>query len=145
MFSKEIFASRLRQIRISRGITAVKSSTDLGLSRAAISQFESGVNLPTSKTLYALADYFDVSLDYLTGRSNDATPLSYRSCFQLNFSKRISEIIPTLNEEDLKSLGISKDELYNLSDLDNKITFNEACNVANKLGISLDYLVGLSN
>ena len=42
----------------------------LGLSKAAISQFETGKSQPSAAVLIALADYFNVSLDYLVGRSD---------------------------------------------------------------------------
>ena len=42
-----------------------------GVSKQAISQFENATNYPHVNTLLALADYFDVSLDYLVGRSDN--------------------------------------------------------------------------
>lgn len=70
MFPIEIFSERLMGVRKSKNISAKDVAQALGLSKAAISQFESGKNAPSSSVLIALADYFDVSLDYLTGRTN---------------------------------------------------------------------------
>lgn len=71
MFNKIIFAERLEELRIKKGITTVQLSREIGVSKQAISQFEKAANYPHVNTLTALADYFDVSLDYLVGRSDD--------------------------------------------------------------------------
>ena len=73
MFNKKIFATRLRELRTKHAVTAITLSKELGISKAAISQFENEANYPHCNTLCALADYFDVSLDYLVGRSDDPT------------------------------------------------------------------------
>ena len=71
MFSKEIFANRLVRLRKERKISSQVLADAIGLSRPAISRFEHGIDYPHANTLIALADYFDVSLDYLVGRSDD--------------------------------------------------------------------------
>ena len=76
MFDKNIFACRLMALRKSRKITATELAERIGVSKAAVSQFEKGANYPHVKTLTALADYFAVSTDYLTGRSDCADLLT---------------------------------------------------------------------
>lgn len=71
MFSKEKFSTRLVQLRAERGVTSQILAETIGVSRPAISRFEHGVDFPHVNTLVALADYFEVSLDYLAGRSDD--------------------------------------------------------------------------
>ena len=71
MFDQKIFADRIKALRHARKISAQALADAIGLSRPAVSQFENAANFPHVNTLCALADYFDVSLDYLTGRSND--------------------------------------------------------------------------
>lgn len=73
MFDKDSFSNRLQKLRSEKKITAKTLSEELGLSKAAISQFEKGVNYPHCNTLCKLGDYFNVSLDYLAGRSDDPT------------------------------------------------------------------------
>lgn len=41
-----------------------------GLTSTAIKRYEEGENEPTLHSLIAIADFFDVSLDYLAGRSD---------------------------------------------------------------------------
>ncbi|MCL6479743.1 MAG: helix-turn-helix transcriptional regulator [Peptococcaceae bacterium] len=72
MFNRKVFADRIKELRKENNIPMSKLAEALGLkSKAAISQFENGINLPSLDTLVALADFFDVSLDYLVGRSDD--------------------------------------------------------------------------
>ena len=73
MFPKKEFSERLSYIRKSREVSAKTVADALGISKAAVSQFETGKNAPSAAVLIALADYFDVSLDYLVGRSDDPT------------------------------------------------------------------------
>ena len=65
----EKFSERLRALRIKKGLTQTDMASFLDCTQQHYQRTESGkVNLPTS-TLMALADYFDVSIDYLLGRS----------------------------------------------------------------------------
>jgi transcriptional regulator with XRE-family HTH domain len=45
----------------------------LGVSDAAVTMMEKGKRLPSFEILCQLADYFNVSIDYLVGRSDDPT------------------------------------------------------------------------
>lgn len=61
----------LRRIRKQKKITQVQAARAAGVSEAMYQFYEYGKNEPTASVLIALADYFDVSLDYLVGRSDD--------------------------------------------------------------------------
>ena len=66
------FSERLKAIRKSRGITQKQLAQDIGASERGIQSYEIGERKPAFDQLIALADYFDVSLDYLVGRSDVA-------------------------------------------------------------------------
>ena len=61
----------LRRIRKQKKITQVQAAQAAGVSESMYQFYEYGKNEPTASVLIALADYFDVSLDYLVGRSDD--------------------------------------------------------------------------
>ena len=65
------FGAHLKELRKSRGITQKQLALAISASERGIQQYELGERKPTYDMLIALADYFDVSLDYLVGRSND--------------------------------------------------------------------------
>ena len=71
------FSNRLKQLRKEKNLKQSDMAELLELTTRHYQQIEYGkVNIPTL-TLIALADYFDVSLDYLVGRTNN--PNSHKS------------------------------------------------------------------
>lgn len=64
------FAERLKQLREERGISQATVGKAIGVSRYAIYTYEKKKAAPTLEGLAALADYFEVSTDYLLGRSD---------------------------------------------------------------------------
>lgn len=67
------FGTHLKNLRKSRNITQKQLAQAIGASERGIQQYELGERKPAYDMLIALADYFDVSLDYLVGRSSDPT------------------------------------------------------------------------
>lgn len=64
---------RLKELRKSRGISQLKLAMDLDMNQNSISRYESGAREADYQTLIALADYFNVSIDYLLERTGDPT------------------------------------------------------------------------
>lgn len=62
---------RLKAMREKRGISQLKLAMDLGLTQNSVSRYESGVREADYKTLVALADYFNVSIDFLLERTDN--------------------------------------------------------------------------
>lgn len=67
------FSNRLISLRKSRNITQKQVCNAIGMSEPAYQRYEYGQREPAYQKLIALADYFDVSIDYLVGRSDDPT------------------------------------------------------------------------
>jgi transcriptional repressor of PBSX genes len=65
-----MYSNRFKDIRITKGLTQKQVADDLNLSVIAIQNYENLRRKPAYDILIALADYFDVSLDYLVGRSD---------------------------------------------------------------------------
>lgn len=65
------FGKRLYELRTSRSLNQKQLGEIVGLSHKAISTMESGTRYTTLEKLVQLADYFDVSTDYLLGLSDD--------------------------------------------------------------------------
>lgn len=64
------FPERLKQLRDARGVSQAAVSKEIGVSRYAIYSYEKGKTAPTLDGLIMLADYFDVTTDYLLGRTD---------------------------------------------------------------------------
>lgn len=64
---KSIFSQRLEELRLKQGKSCVVISELCGLHPDAIRRYEHGEAEPGMKSLIAIADYFQVSIDYLVG------------------------------------------------------------------------------
>jgi len=71
MFNKDVFIERLNLLINKHNISKQSLANAVGVNRVSISQFSRGVHLPSIETLVAIAKYFDVSVDYLLGITDD--------------------------------------------------------------------------
>ncbi len=62
---------KLRQIRKDKKISQLKLALDLNTSQNTISRYETGEREPGINELIKIADYFNVSIDYLLGRTDN--------------------------------------------------------------------------
>lgn len=62
---------RLKQLRKKHGISQLKLAMDLGLNQNSISRYENEERQADYATLIMLADYFNVSIDYLLERTDN--------------------------------------------------------------------------
>ena len=67
-----IFASRLNSLIAENKITRYKLAKDLQCSKATISNWCEGMNEPKATQIRQLAQYFDVSADYLLGLEDES-------------------------------------------------------------------------
>lgn len=67
------FSSRIKELRNSKGLTMEQLAKDLGTTRATISNFENEQRKPSLDMVIKIADYFQISIDYLVGRTDDPT------------------------------------------------------------------------
>ncbi|HHW14364.1 MAG TPA: helix-turn-helix domain-containing protein [Firmicutes bacterium] len=78
-----LFGQRLKELRQARGLLQKELAGQLGVSRNTLASWEAGYRTPEMAAAQRLADYFQVSLDYLLGRSEVSTlaaeaPSSYQ-------------------------------------------------------------------
>lgn len=64
--------NRIKELRKAKGISTVQLGKYLGLTNATITNYENGRRNPTPATLIKLADYFNVTVDYLIGRDDNS-------------------------------------------------------------------------
>lgn len=68
--SMRMFGNRLKEIRLEKGVTQSDIATLLSISLRQYQRYEKGDSDIPLSTAVSLAKIFDVSLDYLVGRSN---------------------------------------------------------------------------
>lgn len=66
--------NRIKELRTERGITQADLAKILKISDRAVGYYENGDREPDYSTLLKIADYFDVSIDYLLGASDIKKP-----------------------------------------------------------------------
>jgi len=67
-------SERLRQARSRVGMKQAEAARLLGVTASVLARYESGLNDPPSTNLRRLAEIYDVSTDYLLGRTDDPHP-----------------------------------------------------------------------
>jgi len=67
------FSENLKKIRKSKNLTQRQVAVGIDVGERLYQRYEQGQGLPSFENLWALADFFDVSMDYLMGRDWKST------------------------------------------------------------------------
>ena len=67
----QILAERMKTLREGVKLSQTKIAALVGTTQTSINRYEKEVGLPPHKTLLWYADYFDVSMDYIYGRTDN--------------------------------------------------------------------------
>lgn len=102
-----MFGTRLAALRKQKKLSQYELAEKLGFSRGKLANYEQGTREPDYETLKFLANFFDVSIDYLLGNS-DSRELSDEEEFQSFIEDPELEMwykqLPNNKEEDLRAL-----------------------------------------
>jgi len=66
----KIIAERLKLLRQQHGKSQATVSSDLGFSESNYQLYEYGKRIPAAKNLIQFADYYNVTTDYILGRTD---------------------------------------------------------------------------
>lgn len=91
MKNKKFKMENLKEIREKKKMTQVNLSTKVGISQEVLSHYEIGVSKPNIENLIKLADHLKCSTDFLLGRTDDPTPISYINKKDLEITDVISK------------------------------------------------------
>ncbi|KMY62993.1 transcriptional repressor of PBSX s [Geobacillus stearothermophilus] len=69
-----MLGDRLRKLRQEKKLTQEELGKKINVTKVSISGYENGNRTPDTETLQKLADFFNVTTDYLLGRTDDPTP-----------------------------------------------------------------------
>lgn len=70
-FDRTLFAERLKELRAEKNIGQNALAKALNLSNASVSYWETGKQVPSAEVIYKLAQFFNVSADFLLGLKED--------------------------------------------------------------------------
>ena len=95
------FHKRLHFLRKEKGITQKDLADVLGYGYTAISNYESGKNEPSIRDIVKIADYFDVTIDYLVGRTDYRVSVENYKIeeFYKNIYRKITLLFHDIEEE----------------------------------------------
>lgn len=83
--------NRIAELRKEKHLNQIGLAMELNISQYMVSAYETGRHQPTMDMLTELADFFNVSIDYLVGRSD--IRFSADSLIQNNLSKKEVELL----------------------------------------------------
>lgn len=63
--------NNLKKLRKKAGLTQIALQMQTGIEQALLSKFENGERIPPTETLMTLADFYEVSMDYIMGRTEN--------------------------------------------------------------------------
>ena len=92
MFRSTDFSERLQLLRKSNNLTLEQLATALSIVKQTLSNYENRNRAPSLEASIIIADYFCVSLDYLTGRSDDPQQELFLSKTKLELRKQICSL-----------------------------------------------------
>ena len=75
----KIVAERLRQLRESMKLSQVKMGEIVGVKQASLNRYELDIASPSLETLTRYAEFFDVSLDFIFGRTDSPQGKLYKN------------------------------------------------------------------
>ena len=96
--------NRLRQLRLSKGLTLKKVADDIGISENLIGKYEREEREPKLKTWIKLADYFNVSVSYLQGLTGFSKGKAPSDDLDINYlHQRINRMLEIDNIQELQN------------------------------------------
>lgn len=88
-----VLGDRLKHLRNAKNLTQTQLSKELNISRGTYAHYEINKREPDFDTLQKLADFYNVSTDYLLGRSNEMMSVSYLKSDITTFVNSIDEAL----------------------------------------------------
>ena len=137
---REIFKNRLRELRQERKESQQQVADGLGIPRQHYQKFESGAVLPGLEKAVALADYFNVTVDYLAGRTEERNMK-----FNDYFSARLRQMRKESGETQAQvaaGIGTATRYYQKLESGENLPGAELLIALADHFQVSLDYLMG---
>lgn len=119
MVNKITFAMRLKKLREQKRLNQTELANLLKVSNGSISKWERGDRQPDYETLENIADTFNVTIDYLLGRSDSKQEFNES---QMNFSTPQEALSFILKQEMVADFGgydlenMSDDEIMEMAD-----------------------------
>lgn len=118
----------LRNLRTSNSLTQDELSKSLKISRSTIGMYEKGAREPDFETLESIADFFNVDIDYLLGRTDKTTFIPQSASTSL-YTEAEGNLILTyrkLNDKNKQKCTAYTNTLLTTQKMENELVLNAA-------------------
>ena len=88
---EKLFIKRLRDLRDEKGVPQEEVAKAAGITKSTLSKYELGKNEPGMMVAKRLADYYNVSFDWLVGYSDEKHPVIAKRDLENLFSKLLEK------------------------------------------------------
>lgn len=130
------FAEMLTYLRKREGMSQQELADKIGMSRSVIGMYESGQRQASIEVLEAIADTFNVNIDFLIGHVDSGS-------YSRTFRENLEHIISQYNHADIEAAGIDKQEVDLVISGAIPLSLDYACELADQLGETLDNMLGI--
>ncbi len=103
-----ILGKRIKELRLEINLNQSEFANILNIRNTTLSQYENGINIPNDDMKIKIADYFNVSVDYLLGRSDNR---NYKDEIIANAFHQVST--DGLSQEDIDFVKAMVEQLKN--------------------------------
>ena len=142
-------AVRLKELRVSAGITQKELATSTGIALQSIINYENGRREPNSKAMVALERYFNVTGEYLRGESSERAPEyswedpEIMAAIQASFPDQLRQLNDTLKDcsaEEQQAVFTILVQLRNVLNLKDAAKRQTAISMIRNVAVDVEHL-----
>lgn len=151
-------SDRIKELRLSADMTQEEFGKKFGIVKSTVSLYESGKSTPNDELKKQICDYFNISVDYLLGVSDDKhrnSPSDDKGFFFFFFfdDKDLQEVFVSALKTALETQNMTVSELCEKTEInvdtcnqyltgEHAPTLEHLVELSKALDVSIDYLLG---
>lgn len=133
---------RIEKARIKRGMTLEEMGQRLGVSEALVNEWEKGLRIPDYKVLQRIGSILNWNWIDFVPEKNVYKDQEVLPDVREVFIERMLAEIENAGSADVEAAGIDTESYKRLAEHRDRLTLQRARDIADELGVTLDYLVG---
>ena len=113
----------LKSLRVREGLTQEELASKLNVSRSSVGMYENGERVPSMEILEVYTDYFNVDMNYVTGRSTEEYYLDLETkqiAQEIFHNKKLKALFDASRNATPEDLEITKNLLLSLKKKESK-------------------------
>lgn len=137
---------KIKMLRIQQGLTLEEVGERVGVGKSTVRKWENGqiANMRRDK-IALVAKALNVAPSFLMGWTDDASGgysisgyCNPRPVWNERFSEAVSSVLSEYDQADCDAAGVDRHAIENAMEKGSALRFDDACEIADQLGISLD-------